>query len=134
MDAGPDTAHDRRDGLLLAAAGLAPFAMGGIYAATGGDGFDSVCPFHEVTGLPCPLCGGTRAFGLVAQADPGFLHFNFFWVIAATALVLAGLAVAFTGLSFRGFWSRARTPLLLIGGAMLLGWITALANQGSIFA
>jgi hypothetical protein len=135
MNADPDTViTNRRTGLLLVGAGLAPFAMGGLYAATGGDGFESVCPFHDLTGLPCPLCGGTRAFGLAAQADPAFLHFNFFWVIAALILVLLGLATVFTRLSVKGFWSRARNPLALIAAALLLGWLTALVNQGHIFA
>lgn len=125
---------DRRSGLLLVLAGLTPFTAGALYALGGGEELSAVCPFHEVTGLPCPLCGGTRAFGLAVQGDADFLHFNFFWVFAALALVLAGLAVAFTSLSFKGFWSRPRTPLLLIGGTLLIGWVTALANQSSILA
>ncbi len=28
-----------------------------------------VCGFHHLTGVPCPLCGGTRALGSIAELD-----------------------------------------------------------------
>lgn len=30
----------------------------------------ALCPFHAVTGLPCPLCGGTRSVVALFTGDP----------------------------------------------------------------
>ena len=44
------------------------------------------CPLHELTGLNCPLCGGTRCVGALARLDLGeAIYYN--------PLVVAGLAV-----------------------------------------
>ena len=51
------------------------------------------CPFRALTGLPCPLCGGTRAFAWAARGDTGFLSYNGFWVFVAVALIVMGLFV-----------------------------------------
>ena len=54
------------------------------------------CPFRALTGLPCPLCGGTRAFAWAARGDTGFLSYNGFWVFVAVALIVMGLFVLVT--------------------------------------
>lgn len=56
-------------------------------------GFYPVCEFHEVTGLNCPGCGGTRA---VYQ----LLHGNLLRAIHDNALVVLGLV----GLAGRAAW------------------------------
>jgi hypothetical protein len=80
--AGPD---DRSLALVLAlgaAAGLllVPFAPVLARLAPG-------CPFHALTGVPCPGCGTTRALVALAHGDfAGALAFN----PLATAALLAG--------------------------------------------
>src|SRR3954449_12223300 len=81
-----------REGVGLLAAGCLPFAVGALVSRDGAS-FMPLCPFRTVTGLPCPLCGGTRAFAWAARGDVGFLHYNAFWVFVAVAMVLAGAAV-----------------------------------------
>ena len=46
-----------------------------------------------MTGLPCPLCGATRAFTHVARGDSAFLSYNAFWVLVAVAMIVAGVVV-----------------------------------------
>ena len=120
-----------RDGVGLLAVGCAPFLAGAIVPADGDTGL--ICPFRELTGLPCPLCGGTRAFAWAARGDSGFLHYNAFWVLIAVLMVLAGAVVLLRG---RGFLDalmatprRAVITLFLLGG---LGWAYALAERATI--
>ena len=47
------------------------------------------CFFHQITGLPCPTCGGTRAVLALLSGDvPGALHAN---------PLVAAILVFFTG-------------------------------------
>jgi hypothetical protein len=114
------------------AAGCMPFAVGALVSRDGAP-FMPPCPFRTLTGLPCPLCGGTRAFAWAARADAGFLHYNAFWVLVAALMVVAGAVVLIRG---RGFLDElTRTPrravitLVLLGG---LGWAYALAERATI--
>jgi len=59
-------------------------------------GFYPVCEFHQLTGLNCPGCGGTRA---VYQ----LLHGNLLRAMQDNALVVLGLA----GLAGRAAWFGA---------------------------
>jgi len=122
----------RREGLLLLGLGCAPFAIG---ATLPRDGVSLMppCPFRAVTGLPCPLCGGTRAFAWAARGDTGFLSYNGFWVFVAVAMIVAGVFVLATRVQVIDavLRTRARTLALIavVGGA---GWAWALAERATI--
>jgi Protein of unknown function (DUF2752) len=60
-------------------------------------GFYPVCEFHELTGLNCPGCGGTRAAYQL-------LHGHFVQALHDNALFLLSLAA----LAGRGAWCAAR--------------------------
>ena len=121
-----------REGVSLIAAGCLPFAVGALVSREG-LGVGPPCPFRTITGLPCPLCGGTRAFAWAARGDSGFLHYNGFWVFVALALIVAGALVLLSG---RGIvWAMTRTPsraLLTFGLLMGSGWIYALTERATI--
>jgi hypothetical protein len=120
-----------REGLQWIGVGCLPFVAGALMPE---DGVGLVaCPFRSITGLPCPLCGGTRAFTHLARGDAGFLNYNAFWVLVAMAMVVAGVVVLVTRRPF--FDALTRTPrraaltLAVLGGA---GWAYALAERATI--
>ena len=117
---------DRRLGLTLLGAGCLPFAVG---AAAGEDGeLLPPCPFRSVTGLPCPLCGASRAFALAVRGDGGWTAYNAPWVVLAVAAVLAGVAVL-------AGWRPRPGPRALWAAAALfvaVAWAYALAQRGTI--
>jgi hypothetical protein len=67
-----------------------------------------LCPFHWLTGRPCPLCGLTRAFCALARGHFGqAIHFH----------ALSPLAFA---MLFSLFWNgRWRAPLWAVGLAAI---------------
>lgn len=98
------------------------------------------CVFHRVTGLPCALCGGTRAARALLQGDvPRAWKLNPLALPAVAALLALGLVCAWEGLRGRPLldWprqgERLRTwaPFLLL--ALLLWWFPHLwgALRGS---
>src|SRR3954451_1347089 len=105
-------ARERWLGLLLAGGGCLPFAVGALMAPPGEAGPGGLpCPFRALTGLPCPLCGATRAFTLAVRGDAGALHYNAAWVALAALAILAGLAALAASLGGHAPVSRARYRL-----------------------
>src|SRR4029079_10376410 len=47
-------------------------------------------PFRALTGLPCPLCGATRAFVYFCNGDTRFLDYNWGWLVLWAALLAWG--------------------------------------------
>jgi hypothetical protein len=96
----------------------------------------ALCPFRAMTGLPCPLCGATRAFVYFFGGDARFLDYNWGWLVVWAALLVLGLAAV---LRLR----RGRPPplgplrahprlLWALPLALLPLWAVALANAGPI--
>lgn len=118
----------RGRGLVVAAAGALPFCL----AQASADGPALLCPFRAATGLPCPLCGATRAFRLAGRGDPGFLRLNGWWVLLALVAVAGGLGVALTG-RVRAVVPPGRALLVvLVVGLLAAPWAWALAARGTI--
>jgi hypothetical protein len=119
---------DRRLGLVLLGAGCAPFAAGALAGPDGDTGLLPPCPFRAATGLPCPLCGTTRAFALAVRGDDGFTAYNAPWVALAVAAVLAGVLVLARGRPRAdGRWAAAAALLFVA-----VAWAYALAQRATI--
>jgi hypothetical protein len=114
-------------GLSLLAVGCAPFVAGAIVPADGDTGL--LCPFRELTGLPCPLCGATRALALAARGDTGFLSYNAVWVVVAALMAVAGAVMLLTRRS-PVLPPRAAFALVVLLG--MTGWTYALAQRATI--
>jgi hypothetical protein len=94
VDVAPLQVARTRRSLLLAPAATALGAAAAVGAATavGRLGLPLLlpCPLHALTGLWCPLCGGTRAVQALAGGDVGAaLSLNALVVVAVPLLVLA---------------------------------------------
>ncbi|MFL6052371.1 MAG: DUF2752 domain-containing protein [Actinoallomurus sp.] len=85
-----------------------------------------LCPIRALTGVPCPLCGGTTVFMELGAAHP---------VRAALANPFAlagaiGLATAPLGLGRRWWAIRPRTRSRILGAVVALSWLWQLARFG----
>jgi hypothetical protein len=127
---------ERRLGALLVAGGCLPFAAG---ALMDGDGPGLPCPFREATGVPCPLCGASRAFALAARGDGDLLRYNAAWVALAAAAILAGLVALAASAFGRAPLLRLRTTLaapprlaLVVALLTALPWAYAITERQAI--
>ena len=86
------------------------------------------CPFLVVTGQPCPLCGGTRAFAQMWQGDlAGAARFHplgpALFVLTLLALpVLALLAARGVVVRWRPTPFERRGAYLAVGAVFLSAW------------
>jgi hypothetical protein len=125
----------RTSSLGLLAVGALPFAVGAALHVDGGhlDEVSLLCPFRELTGLPCPLCGSVRAVTLASHLDGGFASYNLVMVVVLIGLALlgaAGLVAARTGRALRLPPTRG---LVAIGAVVLaVAWAWTLAHHGTI--
>lgn len=86
----------------------------------------TLCPLRALTGVPCPLCGGTTVFIELGAAHP-------VKALAASPFVLLGaigLATAPLG-SGRRWWAiDSRTRAWIIGVTLGLSWVWQLTRFG----
>ncbi|OZD04901.1 hypothetical protein CH275_10850 [Rhodococcus sp. 06-235-1A] len=110
---------------IAAPLGVAAAALGGAVLLHVRDPRTSMylpCPFHALTGLWCPGCGATRAFGDLTRGD-----------IAAAAssnvlaVVVAAGAVAVWALWLRARWTRRPLSLPRFNRPTVIVLITVLA-------
>lgn len=105
------------------------------------DQIDLPCPFLEATGVPCPLCGGTRAVVHATQLHGSFLDYNAIWVFVAVivVVVVAGM-LALRRLSpqryalIRGAAEGTpnRTRGAVVGFVFAIAWAWAIAHRSTI--
>ena len=133
----PRMYRERRLGLLLLGGGCLPFAAGALVGEDGTGLWE--CPLRAATGLPCPLCGATRAFALAARGDGRFWQFNAVWVLLAAAAMLAGafalLAPAPLSRARGALAARLATPARIAAVTLLalaVPWAYALAQSSTI--
>lgn len=82
-----------------------------------------LCGFHHLTGLPCPLCGGTRACAALVEGN-----FLAAWQFNPGVLVILSLAAAYSvQLGFEA-WTGRRVQRWRIGAdAWRAGLVVLLA-------
>lgn len=121
-----------RSALPLLLVGALPFVVGAFLPRPDPGGADlgvPECPFRAATGLPCPLCGSTRAVTLLAHGDPGFARFNLVVPLLLVGLVLAGLWLA---VGRRLPPVRGRVLVAALAGCLAVSWAWTLAHRDVI--
>lgn len=83
--------------------------------------FGRACPFHSVTGLPCPGCGMTRAWLSLLRGDltSAFRYHGMFWSLPVLLLLFFC-----DGRLFSRRWAN-----LLLWSLLLLGFLANWAFQ-----
>lgn len=137
--------------LVLIILGAAPFLAGRLLYWIAEDGviigltaFRQPCPWHELTGIPGPLCGATRAFVHIMHGSPDFLRYNWVWLIYFFCVLLAGAGLGMThacssrrvGDTFAALiaCARRRPAALSVLGVLALipPWLVAWLNDSHI--
>jgi hypothetical protein len=104
---------------------LAPAAAAAAWCAVAARfaGPFEVCGFHWLTGLPCPLCGMTRALAALAGGHWNeALAFHALSPLAA-ALLLLGPLLAFRPALERRAWKGTVSALAVFGVVRILGGV-----------
>ena len=110
-----------------------PLAMAATPSWLGQGGLGLGCGFRALTGMPCPLCGGTHACAALVQGDWAAA-----WAASPGALVLLLWLVLLAGQAVvEGAQGRRRvarwpwwhpTALAAVGGGLVLSWVLRLAG------
>lgn len=121
--------------MAVAALAAVPLAVGALLPLSLTDpGGAILCPFRALTGLPCPLCGATRAFVAFGHGDGSWIQFNGYWVLLSLVVIAVALAIfvvrSVTGTRQPG-WAVRNGP---VRPAVMLGLLTAIALPGWIWA
>lgn len=125
---------ERRGAAALFAAGAVPLAAGAVLPMDGTevDAPAWVCPFRAATGIPCPMCGGTRAVALAAHGDGRFLQYGAVWVAVAVVAAVAGAVALVRGRPRLSWPATSRRPLAIGAAVFALAWAWALAHADTI--
>lgn len=113
-DASTERAASRRAGVRLAGVGVLAAVGLGLSALYRGTGLGITCPFLQLTGWQCPLCGGTRMGAALLHGDVAAA-----WALNPVALVGLGV-LAVLSLVWFARWRGVRGPRLPRGWAARL--------------
>jgi len=109
-------------GAVIALSALLPSPQNGAIL-----GLPSLCPFYNLSGLPCPGCGLTRAFVCCAH---GQLAAAWEWHPLGPFLFGATLFYALSALLGRAVWQPSNRVLIF---AALMGGICWVLRLGGVF-
>ncbi|MGB3372932.1 MAG: DUF2752 domain-containing protein [Rhodococcus sp. (in: high G+C Gram-positive bacteria)] len=107
----------------LAVAALAIAAGAALYVRDPRTSAYLPCPFHALTGLWCPGCGATRAFGDLVRGDLASAASS-----NVLAVLLLGVGVVAWGLWVRGRRMRAPSRWVVVSGVAIVLAFTVLRN------
>ena len=110
-----------------------PLAMAATPWWLGQDGLGVGCGLRALTGMPCPLCGGTHACAALVQGDwaaawaanPGALVLLLWLVLLAGQAVVEG-AQGRRRVARWPWWHPA--ALAAVGGGLVLFWVLRLTG------
>ncbi|HEU4658086.1 MAG TPA: DUF2752 domain-containing protein [Capillimicrobium sp.] len=125
-----------RASVALVAGGAAPFAVGMLLSTSDGQvsGPSVPCPWRDALGIPCPLCGATRAVTLLVHGDGAWTSYNAGVVLTLLALVLAGVVgLAWPAVARRGLRLPPYGAIFAALGVAIVGsWLWAMAHAETI--